>query len=141
MLLNSAVNVLCKVSVSTYVPEMNVTPRMIASAVSISRSLWASSPLMVTLRMSVPQGPHALEDRVGSRLLDLADDGPVGQEDNPVRVGGAPGIVGDHHDRLAYVLHRPLQECQQLRGGVGVQVSGGLVGEDEVRPGDQRPRA
>src|SRR5215469_5930371 len=127
MLLNSAVNVLCSVSVSTYVPEMNVTPRMIASAVSISRSLCASSPLMVTLRMSASQCPHALDDRVGGRFLELAHDGPVGEEHDPVGVGGAARVVGHHHDRLAHVPHRPLQERQQFRGGVGVQVAGGLV--------------
>src|ERR1700720_4047164 len=115
MLLKSAVNVLCKVSVSTYVPEMNVTPRMIASAVSISRSLCASSPLRVTLRMSGSHGPHALEHRIGRGFLKLAHYGPVGQEDDPVRVGGAAWIVGHHDDRLTRFPHRPPQEGQQIR--------------------------
>src|SRR6266700_2724245 len=141
MLLKSTVNVLCKVSVSTYVPEMNVTPRTIASAVSTSRSLCASSPLMVTLRTSASQGAHALKHRVGGGLVEFAHDGTVRQEDDPVRVGGAARIVGDHHDRLSDVAHRLLQEGQQARGGVGVQVAGGLVGEDDVRPGDQGARA
>src|ERR1700730_8568054 len=101
MLPNSSVNVLCKVSVSTNVPEMNVTPSTMASAVSASRSLWASRPLRVTVRMSGPQGPHPLQHGVGGRLPELAHHDPVGQEDNPVRVRGAPRVVRHHHDRLA----------------------------------------
>ena len=42
---NRVVKVPCSVSVSTRVPEMNVTPSTTASAVSASLSLWASSPL------------------------------------------------------------------------------------------------
>src|SRR5579859_2428118 len=140
MLLKSTVNVLCKVSVRTYVPEMNVTPRTIASAVSTSRSLCASSPLRVTLRTSASQRAHALKHRVGGGLVEFPHDGAVRKEDDPVRVGGAARIVGDHHDRLADFPHRLLQECQQARGGVGVQVARGLVSEDDVRPGDQGPR-
>src|ERR1700689_474772 len=101
MLPNSTENVLCKVSVRTNVPEMNVTPSTIASAVSASRSLWASMPLKVTFRMSGPQRPHALQDRVGGRLFQLADHGSVGQEDDPVRVRGAARVVRHHDDRLA----------------------------------------
>src|SRR5215472_3566234 len=101
MLVNSEENVLLSVSVRTNVPEMNVTPSTIASAVSASRSLWLSSPLRVTLRISASQGPHALEDGIGGGLVEVADDGPVGQEDHPVRVGGAARVVGHHDDRLA----------------------------------------
>src|SRR5690348_14336356 len=132
MLLNSVVNVLCKVSVSTYVPEMNVTPRTIASAVSTSRSLCASSPLRVTLRTSAAQGAHALKHRVGGGLVEFAHDGTARQEDNPAREGGPARIVGDHNDRLPDSPHRLLQKSQQARGGVRAQVARGLVGEDDV---------
>src|SRR5580692_8222522 len=98
---NSTENVLCRVSVRTNVPEMKVTPSTIASAVSASLSLWASRPLIVTFRMSGSQRPHPLQDRIGGRAPQFADHGPVGQEDDPVRVGGAPRVVGHHHDRLA----------------------------------------
>src|SRR5580700_10809387 len=101
MLPNSTENVLCKVSVRTNVPEMKVTPSTIASAVRPSLSLWASRPLRVTFRMSGPQCPHPLQDRVGGRLVEFAHHGPVGQEDDPVRVGGAEGVVRHHDDRLA----------------------------------------
>src|ERR1035441_4435091 len=92
MLPNSTENVLFKVSVRTNVPEMKVTPSTIASAVSASRSLWASRPLMVTFRTSAPQGPHALEDRIGGRLVEFAHHGPVGQEDDPLaKTSSIPG--------------------------------------------------
>src|ERR1700722_3968601 len=110
MLPNSTENVLCRVSVRTNGPEMKVTPSTIASAVSASRSLWASSPLIVTLRTSGSQGPHPLQDGIGGRLLEFAHHGPVGQEDDPVRVRGAPRVVRDHDDRLAKFAYRPLQE-------------------------------
>src|SRR5213079_3223580 len=118
MLPNSVVNVFCRVSVRTNVPEMNVTPRMIASAVSASRSLWASRPLSVTLRMSCPQGPHALEHGIGGRLAELAHHRPVGQEHYPVGVRGAARVVGDHDDGLAEFGHRLLQEGQDDVRGV-----------------------
>src|ERR1700722_13650636 len=138
MLPNSTENVLCKVSVRTNVPEMKVTPSTIASAVSASRSLWASRPLIVTFRTSAPQVPHPLEDRIGGGLFELAYHGPVGQEDDPVRVGGSPRVVRDHDDGLAKFRHRLTEKAEQVRGGIGVQVAGGLIGEDEVRPVDQR---
>src|SRR6204780_2209071 len=133
MLPNSTEKVLCKVSVRTNVPEMNVTPSTMASAVSASRSLWASRPLIVTFHMSGPQGPHLLQDGVGGRLLELAHHLAVGQEDDPVRVRGPARVVGHHDDRLAEFGHRSPQEGEQVGGGVGVEVAGGLVGEDEVR--------
>src|ERR1700761_4940450 len=101
MLPNRLLNVLCRVSVSTKVPEMNVTPSTMASAVSASRSLWASRPLSVTFHMSGPQRPHPLQDRVGGRLVQVADDGAVGQEHHPVGVRRPARVVGDHDDGLA----------------------------------------
>src|SRR5260370_22183691 len=139
MLPNSSVNVLCKVSVRTNVPEMNVTPSTMASAVSASRSLWASRPLIVTFHMSGPQGPHPLEDGVGGRLLELPHHLAVVQEDDPVRVRGPARVVGHHDDRLAKLGHRAPQEREKVGGGVGVEVAGGLVGADDVRLVDPPP--
>src|ERR1700678_4452005 len=119
MLPNRTEKVLCKVSVRTNVPEMKVTPSTIASAVSASRSLWASRPLMVTFRMSGSQRPHPLQARIGGRPLQFADHGPVGQEDDPVRIGSAPRVMRHHDDRLTELGHRTPQEREQLRGGFG----------------------
>src|SRR6476646_3143310 len=110
MLPNSVLNVFCRVSVSTNVPEMNVTPSTIASAVSASRSLWAKSPRRVTWRISCPHHPHPLKDRIRGRLPQFAYYGPVGEEDDPVRVRGATRVVRHHHDRLPKFPHRPLEE-------------------------------
>src|SRR6266571_8369135 len=119
MLPNSTANVLFRVSVKTNVPEMKATPSTIASAVSTSRSLWASSPLIVTFRTSGPQRPHPLQDRVGGRLVEFADHRPVGQEEDPVRVRGPARVVRHHDDRLAEFGHRPPEEPEQVRGGIG----------------------
>src|SRR6516164_497187 len=104
MLLNSVLNTLCKVSVSTNVPAMKVTPRTIANAVRPRRSLCASRPLIVTVHMSGTQRPHSLQDRVGGRAYQFVDDAPVSEEDDPIRIGRAAGIVGDHDDRLPEVV-------------------------------------
>ncbi len=56
---------------------------------------------------------------------------PVPQDDHPVAEGGGKGVVGHHEDgglqvRLGLekgVDHRP--------GGAGIQISGGLVGQQE----------
>ncbi len=49
--------------------------------------------------------------------------------------------MGDHHHRLPELTDRVAQERQDLGAGGAVQVAGRLVAEDDVRPGDQRPRA
>src|ERR1700677_4348606 len=141
MLPKSVSNVLCRVSVRTNVPAMNVTPRTMESAVSAKRSLCASSPLMVTRHTSGAQTADALQDGLGCGVTHLVDDVAVGEEDDAVGVGRAAGVVGDHHDRLAELGHRPPQEGQHLGGGVRVEVAGGLVGEDEVGLVDQGPGA
>src|SRR5580698_9463107 len=100
MLLNSVLNVLCSVSVRTNVPAMKVTPITMASEVRASRSLCASRPLMVTRHMSGPQGPDALQHRIGGWLRQLVDDVAVRQEDDSVGVGRPVRIVRHHDDGL-----------------------------------------
>src|SRR5580693_6555204 len=94
----SDVKVLWSVSVRTKVPEMNVTPRTMAMAVSTSRSLCASRPLMVTFHMSVAQLLHVLENRVGGGRPELAHDLSIGEEHDTVGEGGTARVVGDHDD-------------------------------------------
>ena len=53
-----------------------------------------------------------------------------------VRRGG--GVVGDHHDRLAELAHRPAHEVEDLGAGAGVEVAGWLVGKDDRRTRRQR---
>src|SRR5271170_3327524 len=106
MLPTRVVKVSCRVSVRIRLPEMNVTPRTIARAVSASLSLWARSPLRVTLRMSAPQFLHPLQHRVGRRGGQFAYHVAVGEEHDPVGVGGSVRIMGDHDDRLPELTHR-----------------------------------
>src|SRR5271165_146479 len=127
MLLNNVVKVLWRVSVRMNVPVMKVTPSTIAIAVSARRSLWARSPLTVTLHMSAAQAPHVLQDRIGGWLQELADHGPVCQKDNAVGVRGTARVVRHHYDRLAQLGHRPAQESEHLGRGVRVEVACRLI--------------
>src|ERR1700676_3079895 len=97
---NSVVNVAWRVSVSTRVPEMKVTPSTMATAVRASRSLWANSPFRVTLPISAAQLLHPFQHRVDGGRGQFVHHVPVGQEDHPVGVGRSPGVVGDHDDGL-----------------------------------------
>ena len=74
---------------------------------------------------------------VGS--LDLVDDAAVGEEDDPVGVAGRARVVGDHDDGLAQLPHGPAHEVEDLGAGAAVEVAGGLVGEDDLRPPGQGP--
>ena len=46
--------------------------------------------------------------------------------------------MGDHHDGLAEVVDRLAHEREDLGTGAGVEVAGGLVGEDDLGPAEQR---
>ena len=48
--------------------------------------------------------------------------------------------VGDHHHRLARLARERVEEVEHRRGGLGVEVAGGLVGEDQGGVVDQRAR-
>src|SRR5271154_4081185 len=91
-------NVLCRVSVRTNVPAMNVTPRTMESAVNARRSLCASSPLMVPRHTSGAESADALQDGLGCGVPHLVDDVAVGEEDDAVGVGRPAGVVGHLHD-------------------------------------------
>ena len=47
-------------------------------------------------------------------------------------------VVGDHDDGLAELAHAAAQVVEHLRGRLAVEVAGRLVGEHDVRLGDQR---
>ncbi len=67
------------------------------------------------------------------------DDAAVDQEDDPVGVGCGTGVVGDHDDGLAQVVDGLAHEVEDLAARRGVEVAGGLVGEDDVGPAGQGP--
>ena len=69
--------------------------------------------------------------------LDRVLDTPVADVDDPRHRGGHLTIVGDHDDRRALGVEHP-EDVEDLGTGHGVEVAGGLVGEDHRRLGDDR---
>ena len=67
-------------------------------------------------------------------------DAAVAQHDEAVADRGGVGIMGDHHDGLVELVHGVAQQLQHLRAGLRVEVAGGLVGEHDGRPRDERAR-
>src|SRR5690606_12561416 len=88
------------------------TPRTMAVPVERRRRRWARSDAKVTVNTSGPQVLHAVEDRLGRRLVQLVDDAPVGEEEDGVGVGGGDRVVGDHRDGLAHLVDGSPQEAQ-----------------------------
>ena len=52
---------------------------------------------------------------------------------------GRDRVVGHHHDGLPELVDGAAQQREHLGAGAGVEVAGGLVGEDDRRPAGQRP--
>jgi hypothetical protein len=69
----------------------------------------------------------------------VAGDEAVHQAHGAVGVGGHVGLVGDHHHGDALVAVEGGQQVHDLAAAGGVEVAGGLVGEEQRGPGDQRP--
>ena len=58
----------------------------------------------------------------------------------PARASRRLGIVRDHDDRLAELAVEPVEQVEDLLRRRAVEVAGRLVGDDDRRVGDQRPR-
>ena len=69
----------------------------------------------------------------------LLDDPAVGEEQDPVGHRRSAGVVSDHHDRLTVVTDGA-EQLEDLAARPRVEVAGRLVGEDDLRPGDERAR-
>ena len=67
----------------------------------------------------------------------VRDNQPIFKGDRARAIGRDVGFVGDQHNRGA-ALVQSLENSQYLLAGVGIQVAGWLVGEDETRRVDQR---
>src|ERR1700747_3395048 len=91
-------------SVRMYVPLTIATPRTIATAVRLARSLRPSSPLSATpinARPSVSlQRAHHLEHLRCAGGAELLDDLAVGDEEGAIGDRRRARVVRDHHDRL-----------------------------------------
>src|SRR6187402_1366356 len=123
------------VSVRTNEPATKATPRKTAKLVSRARTLRAQRLLRPRLVKPLLQ----LDDFVRRAGGGVADDLPVLQGDQPVGVGGGDRVVGDHHHRLAELVHRLAQQPQDVGARLRVEVAGRLVGEDDRLLADQRP--
>src|SRR5215472_3944069 len=118
---------------------------------SVPVAAWANSESRLWVRVAVNtvrnmsgtpwlEGGHPVQDGLRGGPVEPAGDPPVGEEDDPVGVAGGRRVVGDHDDRLAELAHAPAEQVQDLRTGARVEVAGGLVGEDDLRPAGQGPR-
>ena len=67
------------------------------------------------------------------------DDLAVGKTQSALRRSAARGIVRDHHDGLAFLIEL-LEIANHLSTGVGIEVSGGFIGEDDRWIIGQHPR-
>src|SRR2546422_1856469 len=119
-----------RVSERASVPARKATPRNTASTVPARRRLLARSRRVVMRSTSASQSLEPVEDGAGGRALEGVDEAAVGQEQGGVGVAGGHGVVGDHDHRLAELGDGPAEEAEDLGPGTGVEVAGGLVGED-----------
>src|SRR5437762_124848 len=68
----------------------------------------------------------------------VGDDAAVAHLHLARQVSRDVAVVGDYHDRCPLLVQFAEQGEDGLSGG-GVEVAGGLVGEHDRRPSDQRP--
>ena len=61
----------------------------------------------------------------------LVHDPPVLDPHDPVRLLGDIGIVGDHDDSLVEFPAGHFEKADHIIAGLGVQVSGGLISQDD----------
>ena len=66
---------------------------------------------------------------------------PSARKSDAVGVRRRDRVVGHHHDGLAELVDAAAQEAEHLGAAGGVEVAGGLVGEDDRRLADQRAGA
>src|SRR6056297_2012312 len=141
---NRSLKVARRLSASTNDPTTNDTPAVMAKPMASVRPQRARMLLraMSAVDPALMSGPalEVVDDLIGGRVGHLAGDLAVTDEDDPVGVGGREGVVGDHHDRLAELVDGPPHEVEDLGTGDGVEVAGGLVGEDDLRARRERAR-
>ena len=134
---NSAVKLRLRVSENIRMPVTNATPSTIANVLSSSRTRRASRLLREARIMVVRpvrdrgQPGHGVEHLLAGGVAQLVDDPAVGEEQHPVGVRRRDRVVGDHHDRLPVLVDGAAEQLEHLGARRGVEVAGGLVGEDD----------
>ena len=128
---------------------MKAVPRTTASTVRARRSLWAAMLRSDTLVMVLLRGDatlrldprHHMKDRLHGGVVEFVDDLTVPQKDDPVSEGRGASIMGHDDHRLVVPVHSGAQNVENLLARVGVQVAGGFVAEDYLRPAHEGTRA
>src|SRR6516225_854595 len=140
---NSESRLWVRVAVNTKLPAIRPVPRATASAVMASRAPWLRRLANMVRNMSgTPclESGHPVQHDLRGGLVEQVGDPPVGEKDDPVGIARGRRVVSDHDDRLAELAHAATEQVQDLRTGAGIEVAGGLVGEDDFRPTGQGPR-
>src|SRR6516225_3044970 len=141
---NSESRLRVRVAVNTKLPAIRPVPRATASAVIASRPVCLRRPANMVRNMSgTPclESGHPVQHGLRGGLIEQVGDPPVGEKDDPVGVARGRRVVSDHDDRLAELAHAATEQVQDLRAGAGIEVAGGLVGEDDFRPARARAMA
>src|SRR6185503_11627037 len=148
-------NVARIVPTSSRTPKTMPTPSTIPNVVSADRSgrvrSWRRARKWKERSIPGPLGGHglslirALERREELRrapcraALDLTRELAVAEEDHAVRSRGGAGVVRDDHDGVPLFLVELAQDAQDLLPGLGVEVAGRFVSENQL--GREQERA
>ena len=117
------------------VPVVPEWPEFIARLRAVSPVTRRASSARAEVVGAVPGLIRNGRARVGRR----ADEAAVLKLEREVRVARDPQVVRDGDDRRVLRARQPVQQREDHRAGLGVEVAGGLVGEDQ--PGPVRQRA
>ena len=109
------------------------TPMTMPSTVRNERSALRMIVLSDSLRVSASMSGSL-------RRRPVMGDVAVEEMDDAVRVGRHIGLVGDHGDGDAGVAVERGEQFHDVAAGRRVEVAGRLVGEDDLRAGDDGPR-
>ena len=63
----------------------------------------------------------------------------IKEMNNPRGLFGLCPIVGNHHDRTAIILVQLMQDLHHLGAHLGIEVTGRLVGQNNLRIADDCP--
>src|SRR5579863_1405732 len=116
----------------------DMTPIMMPRVVSTLRSLWAKIAVNAARKLSkkLDTGRHLVPGLLG--IHGVAQYLAVLDANHPLAVGGDVLVVGHHDDSVAAPVQF-VEHGHHVAGGVGIQVAGGLVRQQDRRPAHQGP--
>lgn len=74
------------------------------------------------------------------RASSSVDNPPIPDGDDPLCLGGDVRIVGDEDNRQSSVTIQRLEDVDDLRPRLGIEVASRFVSENDARVVDERPR-